>query len=326
MSFHWHGRSLLWRIVVSSSIGTTLLFGVTGWIAVHSATEATTESINHEVRASFQAYQSLWKARADRLSSISKILAAMSDVRAAFSTGDEATIRDTASELWSRVSNEDALFLVTSPRGRVIASLGGASAETLPQELPVVQDAASRFPAQVSGFLVRGPLLYHISITPVYVQAGGGDAVIDVLVAGFPVTSAVARSFKAATGGSEFLFLTDGRVVASSLSETASAAIARGLASPSPAVRAGESEYAPLTTPLPDIDGHPVGQLAILRSFDTAHREIAALRRNIAGGWLLALLAGFGLTYLTARRIVEPVKQLDARRRRKWRHETTIAR
>ncbi len=68
--------------------------------------------------ASFQAYRSLWSARADKLASVSLILSTMSDVRAAFNTGDQATIRDTAGELWSKVSEENALFLVTDPQGQ----------------------------------------------------------------------------------------------------------------------------------------------------------------------------------------------------------------
>ena len=117
--------SLLWKIMLSTSVAITLLFAVTGWLAVKAATRATTQSINHEVQASFQAYQSLWKARADRLSSISSILSAMSDVRAAFRTEDVATIRDVAGELWSRVSDAGAFFVVANPRGGVIASSGG---------------------------------------------------------------------------------------------------------------------------------------------------------------------------------------------------------
>ena len=91
--------SLLWKILLSTSVAITLLFAVTGWIAVYSATRATSYSVEHEVQASFQAYQSLWKSRADRLASISSILSAMSDVRAAFGSADEATIRDTAGRI-----------------------------------------------------------------------------------------------------------------------------------------------------------------------------------------------------------------------------------
>ena len=84
--------SLLWKIMLSTSVAITLLFAVTGWLAVKAATRATTQSINHEVQASFEAYQSLWKARADRLSSISSILSAMSDVRGAFRVADRLAL------------------------------------------------------------------------------------------------------------------------------------------------------------------------------------------------------------------------------------------
>ena len=49
---------------------------------------------------------------------MSRLLASMSDVRAAFGTRDQATIRDSASELWSRISTSAGLFLVTDPRGQ----------------------------------------------------------------------------------------------------------------------------------------------------------------------------------------------------------------
>src|SRR5581483_6248077 len=91
--------SLLWRILFSTSIAITLLFAVTGWIVQSQFLRIASLSLEEEVRASFQAYESLWRARAQRLASVSMVLSRMSDVRAAFGTGDVATIRDTAGEL-----------------------------------------------------------------------------------------------------------------------------------------------------------------------------------------------------------------------------------
>ncbi len=310
---NWFARlSLRWKILLSTSVAITLLFAVTGWIAVDSVSRATLSSLDHTVQASFQAYESLWKSRADRLSSISSILSAMAEVRAAFSSGDEATIRDTASELWSRVSDEGgAIFLVADPRGRVIASLGGLSRNDLPAELPVVRDALRHFPAQASGFLAWGDKLYQLTITPVYVHSTGGTALLNVLVAGYDINRAVAERLRAATGGSEFLFLSQGRVVATSLPARTAAIIASQLSRPAGTIRVGKTEYAPLITPLSDIEGSQVGQLAILRSLDAAKAEISMLRRNISLLWLFSMIAGLGLTYIPARRLVRPVEQLD---------------
>src|SRR2546423_238989 len=92
--------SLLWKILLSTSIAITVLFALTGWIVQEHVIHPTSLSLKEEVKASFRAYESLGRSRADMLSSVSLVLSRMSDVRAAFSTGDQATIRDTAGELW----------------------------------------------------------------------------------------------------------------------------------------------------------------------------------------------------------------------------------
>src|ERR1700686_4938079 len=148
--------SLLWKILLSTSIALTLLFAITGWIVQDNATRAMAQSVEEEVQSSFHAYDSLWRSRADLLASVSLVLSHMSDVRAAFGTGDQATIRDTAAELWSKISSQDAIFLVTDPGGHVLASLGGKLDDALTQDLPVVREAATIFPKQASGFMTAG--------------------------------------------------------------------------------------------------------------------------------------------------------------------------
>src|SRR5579871_6038977 len=209
--------SLLWKILLSTSIVITLLFALTGWIVQYHTTRMTSQSLEDEVRTSFHAYQSLWQSRADRLASISLVLSRMSDVRAAFSTGDQATIRDTAGEIWDTISHEDATFVVTDPRGAVIASLGGTQAPPT-QVMPLVQAAATQFPRQAAGFLLQDGRLYQVAVTPVYVASGRGTALLNVLVAGYAVDQGVAQRLKEATGGSDFAFLASGHVIASTLS------------------------------------------------------------------------------------------------------------
>jgi signal transduction histidine kinase len=305
--------SLLWKILLSTSVAITVLFALTGWIVQSYIVKTTSQTLDEEVQASFQAYRSLLKARRDMLASVSRILSTMSDVRAAFSTRDQATIRDTAGELWAKISEENAVFLVTDPRGRVIASLGGAVAPSLGRNLEVVRDAAARFPQQVAGFALFDGQLYQMVVTPVYVESGAGPALLNVLVAGFYVDALVAQRLKESTGGSEFLFLAGGRVMASTLNPRATAVLASAVKQRAGITRVsdGVMEYAPLVNPLPDIEGRPIGDLWIFRSFEGAAQRIAALRRNLLLMWVIAVAAGLGLTFLLARRIVEPVQQLD---------------
>jgi signal transduction histidine kinase len=305
--------SLLTKVLLSTTVAITILFAITGQIVLHNITGTMSASLQDEVQASFRAYTSLWKAKADLLSSVSRIMSDMSDVRAAFGTGDRATIQDSLGELWRKISNESAFFLVTDPEGKVIVSLGGKTDLTLPLE--IVQAATDRFPEQADGFLAQNGELYHISVTPVYVQSSRQDkALITVLVAGFHVDALVAQRLKDDTGGSEFLFRATGssRMV-STLNPRATEAVNRSIAAahPEDLVGDGVSEYAWFSTPLDDIRGRPVGELRILRCFDDARHSIAGLYTRIILLWLGAITVGFCLTYLLARRIVEPVLLLD---------------
>lgn len=312
MMFRVSHLSLLWKILLSTSIAITLLFALTGWIVQEHVIRTTSLSLEDEVKASFRAYESLWRSRAEMLSAVSLVLSRMSDVRAAFTTGDQATIRDTAGELWSQVSREQAIFLVTDPHGSVIASLGGA-AGGLKQDMSVVRAAAARFPEQTSGFMVEDRRLYQVVVTPVYVEASHGPGLLDVLVAGYAVDAALANRLKKDTGGSDFVFLCDGRVIASTLANSHNGALSQsGSVSDGVArVTAGRMEYMALSTALLDVQGKRVGTLQIGRSFAAAQQRISMLRRNIISIWLIGILAGLALTFLLARRILEPVKELD---------------
>src|ERR1700751_380136 len=116
--------SLLWKILLSTSIAITILFALTGWIVQEQVGRIASASLEQEVRGSFRAYDSLWKSRAEQLASVSLVLSRMPDVRAAFSTVDRNTIQDTAGEVWERISRPGAIFMVTDPHGVVLASLG----------------------------------------------------------------------------------------------------------------------------------------------------------------------------------------------------------
>ncbi len=309
----WPRVSLLGKIWLSTSLALTALFAVMGYVIQRRAADTTARSLDEEVRASFAAYESLWRARAERLSSVTAILSSMPNVRGAFGTRDEATIRDAAREFWDKLPGdlqETALFFVTTPDGSVIASLG-RHAPGLPREWPIVPASAKRFPQQVSGFHARGGELYQFVLTPVYVHAVQGVGLINVLVAGYQVNDAVAARLKDMTGGSDFLFVSGGRVVASTMNAHETAVLARQLGG-SDRVSDGRNEYTRLTRNLIDLDGNPIGKLCIFRSFDAARQHIATLRRDVVTMWLVAVGVGFILTYLLVRRIVEPVRRLDA--------------
>lgn len=290
------GVSLRGKLLISTSVAVTALFAVTGWIVQDRASRLTALSLEEEVQTGFRAYDALWRAREEMLSSISQILSRMPDVRAAFSTGDAATIRDTAGEIWSRVAREDAIFLVCDPGGKVIASLGRGAGLTL-RELPFVQSAGRRFPTQSSGFLMLDKTLYQTVVTPVYVSTAREPALINVLVAGYAVDDGVARRLQSSTGETHFEFIVEDRTVAVSGDGAGSVY--------SPFVRE-------LRRPLLDLEGKQMGELRISRSFEAARQHVERLRRDVFFIWAIALGAGLILISVMARRFLRPLAELDS--------------
>lgn len=306
-----HRPSLIWKILLSTSVAITVLLGLTGWFVQDQLLASMSQNLEDEMRVSSQAYESLWRSRASLLGSVSLVLSGMSDVRAAFGTRDQATIRDTAGEMWTRISQSAGLFLVTDPQGALIASLGGA--HDMGDQIAAVRQAARNFPAQTGGFVVQSGRLYQMVVTPVYVETGRGPGLLNVLVAGFAVDRHVAQDLKAHTGGSDFMFLVEGRPVASTLAANTSATLAplATTAGGLRRLRVEKKDYAVIGSELRDMLGKPIGELLVVRSFEAVEGNIARLERNLIMTWLAAILGGLALSYWLARRVLEPIQELD---------------
>jgi signal transduction histidine kinase len=236
----------------------------------------------------------------------------MSDVRAAFMTGDKATIRDTAGQLWSQISEQGALFLVLDPTGNVIASLGGEYPEFGIDGVHL-QTAMNAFPKQVSGYMKRQDHLYYVVLTPVYVESSTGRGLLNILLVAVDIDTKLAQTLKTSTHGSDFIFTADRAIIATTLplNTTAGLSLTSSASEGVHRVTRNGSSYLVLGTALPDIDNQRMGALYVVRSFVGPGRAFSALQRNVALIWLVAVAVGLGLTYLLARRILDPVKRLD---------------
>jgi signal transduction histidine kinase len=303
---------LLWRVFLSTSTATTLLFVLIGYLVQSHLLRTTSQVLEEELRSSFKAYQTLWTSRSEHLASISQLIAGMADVRAAFGTGDAATIRDTAGELWSRISRRDAIFLVTDPKGGVIASLSGPDAK-LPGHVEAVGRVSASFPRQGSGFSFLGDVMVQMVVTPVYVDSGRGAALINVLVAGYTVDDTFAAALKSSTAGSDSLIIAGGRVVASTLPPQTTRQVAEAQLVPGQLMQVptGEDTWSVLPMELTDVTGARIGEVRVLRPFTPASRALSDLRMQIAVIWAVAILLALLVTFVLARRLLGPVRLLD---------------
>jgi signal transduction histidine kinase len=170
----------------------------------------------------------------------------------------------------------------------------------------------SRFPNQVAGFVSRGAGLFYVVLTPVYVQAGSDQELLNILLAGFEVNRQFAETLKRSGRDSDFAFVASGQVIASTLPFGNTQTL--GTVCRSNALRhvdLGGNDYVALGNPLNSIEGKPIADLCVVRSFGAARRSLNILRRTVAAIWILSVIAGLGLSYLLARYIIKPLKRLD---------------
>lgn len=155
--------------------------------------------------------------------------------------------------------------------------------------------------------------MYQLVLTPVYVDSTGGSSLVSVLVSGFTVDHSVAQRLKESTGGSEFLFLSGDRVLASTLNDRATSVLHREVMqiSAKDLISDGVSQYARLDRDLIDMKARQIGKLVVFRSFDLARRRLRDMQRYLFLIWLSAIAAGLGASYLLAKRIIQPLNMLD---------------
>ncbi len=304
--------SLVARVLIFTSLATVALFSASAYLLGSYALGTTRNSIENEIESSLREVEVQWRTRADSLARASLLLSRMSDVRSAFLTKDIPTIRDTANDMWSQVSNEPAVFFILDPEGRRLASLGGG-VDFVSAGRRLLQQGHQWFPVQARGFVLDDSArLYFTVLTPVYVDSSAeGQALIDVLVTGFAIDDVLAKALSAAAGGADFVFSARGRVAASTL---AGLSLRKGFetAGSGPQRRKLEgTEYAILGKPLLGLDNQPLGELYVMKSLAATDALFRKLELQILGILLAALSIALALSYALMRRVMARIQELD---------------
>ncbi len=312
MRWGFGAAPLRWRVFLATSTTVTLLFALAGWGLEQYVISVADDSARAEIQESIRAYEAIWKARTQVLLATTAVMGAMSDVRAAFETRDEKTIRDSAQELWSRVSDRSAFFLVLDPQGRLISTLGENASDLSPSTIPVKQVIGS-FPGQLSGYLSDQSRLFYVVLTPVYVQGSHRPLLLNILCAGFRIDDQVARELKALAPGSDFAFLDKQQVFASTLDPRLASglpAFFRSGLDPT-GKRLWRDQFIVFHQPLEGMRGGPAAELGILYSYAHVRGSLANLRRVVALAWMLTVAAALLISSYMTRRLLGPVRLLD---------------
>lgn len=312
MKAFFAGIPLQWRVFLTTSITITILFVLAGLGLQDYALSVADQSVRSEIRGSIQAYEALWKGRTQVLSATTALMAQMPNVRAVFGLRDRNTIRDFVGELWSRVSDQSAAFLVLDPEGHLIASLGADSDDLAAPQIPLKQ-VRTRFPRQLNGYLRQGSKLFYMVLTPVYVQTSHEPLLLNVLCAGFRIDNLVAGQLKTLAPASDFVFLDNRQVFASTLEARF------GYLSPQSLLPAPGSdrehirgqEFISFGQPLPDITGKKIAELRILHSYENARVALTKLQRSLGLAWLATVTVALLVSLLMTRRLLDPMRLLD---------------
>ncbi|MBV9081856.1 MAG: HAMP domain-containing protein, partial [Acidobacteriaceae bacterium] len=303
---------LHWRVFAATSISITVLFAIAGWGLQQYALSVTDQSVKAELRASTRSYEAIWKARTEVLSATTALMAAMSDVRAAFMTRDPETIRDSAQDLWSRVSSDSAVFKVFDAEGQFISSLGETSANLSTIDIPWAR-VRKGFPQQQAGYVRDGSKLLYVILTPVYVDSTAGPVLLNVLCAGFAIDDRLTSELKALAPGSDFAFIGGETVFASTFGHGNEGAQINEVVLPQAggSKRTHDDDYVVAREPLKDITGKPIAELCVIHSYSNVRASLSELRRDLGFTWLLTIIVALLISLFFTRHLLEPLRLLD---------------
>ncbi len=292
--------SLTNRIFLACTLLAALSLGFAFYFVNARATVEAEASLERELTESAALVDQQRATLTDQFTRMAELVADAPKLKAAVYEKDPPTVQPLVEEFLKRVTAD--LLVVSDRRGRVLASAGeGASAINSAEGTGTV-DEFSRVSAQERG------LLQLVSV-PIFVDGPLPD-VLGRLTVGFFLDDALARQFRKSTG-SEVAFGADGRVLASSLPDSANGPLAQvmnkaGIAQ----VTFNGEEFLALSRPIASIgvaQGGPHPVIMTLRSRTERLRFLTTVRNGLVGGLILTVLLATILSYAVARTMTRPL-------------------
>jgi signal transduction histidine kinase len=307
--------SLTNRIFLASALLAVVAIGV----AVYRVNVAVTAQAENELRRGLEEAGTLLEEYRTTLfehySREARLVADLSNLKAAMTTLDGRTVQPIADEYQRRIGSD--LFLVTDPTGRVLAEAG---------RLRLRHDkiASTEAIARAKGGTEAVSLWPHPGgvIQVVSVPSFFGPELVGTVSVGFSLDEQAAARFMALTN-SEIAFAVNGRVEASTLPARFNARLGELIgAAGVRMVNLDDSDYVAVSRALPLVQ--PSGEVhattspaprvdaIILRSRTERLRFLNDVHRELAGTALLAVLVATVLSYGVARTVTRPLGAITA--------------
>jgi signal transduction histidine kinase len=286
-------------------------------VAVYRINVAVTAQAENELRRGLVEAANLLEEHRTTLfehfSREARLIADVSQLKAAMTTGDPPTVQPIADEYQRRIGSD--LLIVTDERGRVLAQAGRI-------RMPPAEGTVADTVAQAASGRESVALWQHHDgvLQVVAVPSVVGPELVGTLTVGTSLDEAALARYKALTN-SEIAFAIGDRVRASTLPSDATASLTALISRRDISrIQLGDTEYAALSRPLSltgsegtatSANAPPITAL-ILRSRTERLQLLSAVHRELAVTAVLAVLAATILSYGIARTITRPLGTITA--------------
>ncbi len=295
-------------LVVAMAVIIAVVTGLSLLLIRHHLRNQVTDDLTHDLDHSVIAFQDLQAERLATLERENALLSRLPTLKALMTSGDDLTIQNEAAEFW-RLSGAD-FFVLTDSSGRVVAAYArGSFADTA-----LRQGVKTLLGSQSKHYLIDSGSLYACASRPLYFGSDQEGTLLGYVVSGVSIERTV-REISQPTGV-EAAFLSDGQVVASTLSPGVQSSLARQSVSPfgttqAPAtVTLGDTRFLSVGEDLSAAATAPL-QLVVLKSLEPAERTISGIDRMVLLVGLLALLSGTVLMMIVSRVVTRPLEELS---------------
>jgi signal transduction histidine kinase len=267
-----------------------------------------TDDLSQDLSHSVITFQDLQAERVGALERENSLLADLPTLKALMTSGDELTIQDGATEFWQLSGND--LFALADPNGRLVAvyTKGAPVDERLRQGLKTLLASPEK------RYLIDGRGLYVCSLRPLYFGSDEAGTLLGYVISGISIERTV-RQISHPTGV-EATFLSDGQVVASTLSPSGQASLVTqpqlfwGTPQAPSTVNFGSTRFLAATEDLSAAATSPL-KLVVLKSFEPAEHSINRIDRMVLSAGFLALLSGTVLMIALSRLLTRPLEELS---------------
>ncbi len=310
---------LRWKLLFSTALIPVLLALGTVWTVNRGVSGHLEESIHADLRRSSRVFEDMLSARAEALQVAAQVIVRdprfFSILTVPVAEGDaqfRATVRGVARDFHTLAHSD--LFEVLDRKGRVLATVGGASSS--PKNRGRLVRGALRGGPQL-GILVERRAHYQATVVPVV----AGGRVVGALLMGAAIGGELAHKLRSLTR-SEVTFVSDRLSTGSSLSDPGDrAALLQklGTLESSGVLRDEErviqvvgprSTFLTLVKAIPGSRGGDGQLYAMQRSVGQETAFMQRVKQRLVGFGLLAILASLIVGFMFSERITRPVQSL----------------